>query len=58
MTAMTGMDRGSTICARIRNSPAPSIRADSIRLSGSASMEVRMMIRFQVLMATGMVKAR
>src|SRR5690606_1583101 len=34
MVASTGLQRGRTIWVKILNSPAPSTRADSIRLSG------------------------
>src|SRR5690554_5063710 len=38
MVASTGLQRGRTIRVKIVNSPAPSTRADSIRLSGNPLM--------------------
>ncbi|MNC40988.1 hypothetical protein D3C75_897340 [compost metagenome] len=51
------MDNGSTIRNRMVRWLAPSILADSSRLSGIAWKEVRIIIRLKVLTANGMMVA-
>ncbi|MNU06617.1 hypothetical protein D3C72_2518720 [compost metagenome] len=51
--AIIGLDRGRTMENRMRNSPAPSIRAASSRLSGRLWKNDRMTIILKALEAAG-----
>lgn len=44
IVASTGVERGSTMRKNVRNSPEPSIRADSIIDEGTALKKFRMII--------------
>ncbi|MNO06645.1 hypothetical protein D3C81_2285110 [compost metagenome] len=56
--AMIGFDSGSTTEYRILNSPAPSIRAASSRLSGRLWKKERMTIILKALDAAGSTTAQ
>jgi hypothetical protein len=58
MTAVTALEVGSTIRHRIRHSPAPSIRADSIMSLAMFMKNARITIMLNTLTAEGRISAQ